>query len=265
MVDGLGALVNDRKTAARGLGDMVLSGAYGRFLRGRPGRELDLYLLNVTDGAAVAGELAGMDESRFTTTGARARYGKPTGLQASAEAAYQFGHKGPDDHAASAVALTGGYVVDVRYQPGLRFEWDRASGDTPKDGKSGEFNNLFPTNHAVYGYADLLGWRNMTALRGTLLLAPRPGHSFSVDVHRFRLLAARGAWKDATGEVLGQDPTGQSGREIGDELDLLYRFPLRKDLTVLAGYSAFFPGAFAKSTGRTRTQGFGYAQVLFKF
>lgn len=266
MVDALGTLVNDRKTAARGIGDMVLSGAYGRFLRGKPGRELDLYVLNVADGAQTAGELTGQDDSRITTTGARARYGKATGLQASAEAAFQFGHRGPDDHEANAFALAAGYIFNVRYKPGVRFEWDRATGDgASTDGKSREFNNLFPTNHAVYGYADLQGWRNMNALKGTLTVAPRQGHVLSADFLRFRLLEARGAWKDDAGEVLGQDPTGRSGDEIGDELDLLYRFPVRKDLTVLLGYSAFFPGRFAQSVGRTKTQSYVYSQVLFKF
>jgi alginate export protein len=266
MVDALGALVNDRKTGARGVGDMVLSGAYGRFLRGKPGRELDLYVLNLTDGAPIAGELTGQDDSRITTTGARARYGKATGPQASAEAAVQFGHRGPDDHEANAFALAAGYIFDVRYKPGIRFEWDRATGDgTPTDGRSREFNNLFPTNHAVYGYADLQGWRNMNAVKGTLTASPRPGHFVSADFLRFRLLDARGAWKDDAGEVLGQDPTGRSGREIGDELDLLYRFPVRKDLTVLLGYSAFLPGRFAESVGRTKTQSYVYSQVLFKF
>jgi hypothetical protein len=265
-VDALGALVNDRKTGARGVGDMVLSGAYGRFLRDKPGRELDLYVLNLADGAQIAGELTGQDDSRITTTGARARYGKATGPQASAEAAFQFGHRGPDDHEANAFALAAGYIFNVRYKPGVRFEWDRATGDgAPTDGRSREFNNLFPTNHAVYGYADLQGWRNMNALKGTLTVSPRPGHVISADFLRFRLLEARGAWKDDAGEVLGQDPTGGSGREIGDELDLLYRFPARKDLTFLLGYSAFFPGRFAESFGRTKTQSYVYSQILFKF
>jgi Alginate export len=266
MVDALGALVNDRKTGARGVGDMVLSGAYGRFLRGKPGRELDLYVLNLADGAPIAGELTGQDDSRITTTGVRARYGKATGPQASAEAAFQFGHRGPDDHEANAYALAAGYVFNVRYKPGVRFEWDRATGDgAPTDGRSREFNNLFPTNHAVYGYADLQGWRNMNAIKGTITVSPRQGHVVSADFLRFRLLDARGAWKDDAGEVLGQDPTGRSGNEIGDELDLLYRFPLRKDLTFLLGYSAFFPGRFAESVGRTKTQSYVYSQVLFKF
>jgi hypothetical protein len=265
-IDGLAALVNDRKTAARGTGDMILSGVYGRFLRGRPGRELDLYALNLRDGARIAGEVTGLRTSRITTVGARARSAPATGFQASAEGAWQFGHRGPDDHSAYAWAAVAGWTFATRYRPAVRVEWDGAGGDAdPKDGRSREFNNLYPTNHPFYGYADLLGWRNMNALRGTLALAPHAGHLVSLDVHRFRLRDAKGAWKDASGEVLGQDVTGNSGRDIGDEMDVLYRFPVRKELACLVGYSAFFPGPFAKTVRGAKTQSFGYAQLLFKF
>ena len=265
-VDLIGALVNDRRTAARGSGDVVLGGAYARLLRGRPGRELDLYTLNLGDGAGASGESPGLDDSRITTYGFRARFAPASGPQASFEAAMQNGHRGPDDHDAHAWAATAGYVFDRRLKPLLRLEWDEATGDgDPRDARSTEFNNLFPTNHAHYGYADLLGWRNMRALRGTLALAPRAGHLLSADVHRFRLREAGGAWKDAGGEVLGHDPSGAAGRDIGHELDLLYRFPLRKQLTILTGYSAFFPGRFARTVRGPGTQHFGYAQALFKF
>ena len=268
-LDALGALVNDRKSAARGTGDVILSGAYARFLRGKPGRELDVYLLNLADGARIAAELGepgGLDSSRYTTTGVRARYGKTTGFLASGEGVLQFGHKGRDDHSAHALALVAGYVFDRSHKPTLRFEFDQASGDgDAKDGKSKEFNNLFPTNHPFYGFADLLGWRNMQALRGTLALAPREGQSLSLDFHKFRLMEAKGAWKDASGEVLGQDPTGAAGRDIGTELDLSYRFPVRKELLMLLGYSAFFPGAFAETVRGDGTQSFAYAQLLFRF
>ncbi len=267
MVDGLAALVNDRRTTARGSGDMILSGVYGRFLRGKPGRELDLYTLNLTDGAEIAGETGvGRDTARVTTFGARARRGLATGLMASAEAAYQTGHRGPDDHTAYAWAVVAGYTFKARYKPSLRLEWDGATGDADaKDGESREFNNLFHTNHGHYGYIDILGWRNMEALRATAAVSPRDGHTLSADIHRLRLREATGAWKDDAGEVLGQDPTGRSGRDVGTEIDLLYRFPLKKDLVCLLGYSALLPGGFAEATRGTGTQSFGYAQVLFRF
>ena len=40
---------------------------------------------------------------------------------------------------------------------------------------------------------------------------------------------------------------------------------MKKELTFLLGYSAFFPGRFAESVGRTKTQSYVYGQVLFKF
>jgi hypothetical protein len=264
-LDALGALVNDRRTAARGTGDVVLSGAYARFLRGRPGSELDVYVLNLADGAPLTGERPGRDETRITTLGARARWAPAVGPQASAEAALQRGHRGPDDHAAHALAVTAGYTFAVRYQPSLRLELDLATGDgDPTDGRSREFNNLFPTNHAHYGYVDVQGWRNMRALRGTVAVAPRPGHLLSVDALQFRLHEAKGAWKDDAGEVLGQDATGAAGKDVGRELDFAYRFPARKQLTVLLGYSLFFPGKFAATVRGAGTQQYAYAQVLFK-
>jgi hypothetical protein len=266
MVDGIGALVNDRRTSARGAGDMILSGTYGRFLRGKPGRELDLYVLNLVDNAQVTGESPGKDSARITTLGARVKKGGAKGLSASAEGSYQVGHRGPDDHTAYAWALVGGYVFGSRFRPSVRFEWDGATGDgDAKDGESKEFNNLYHTNHGHYGYIDILGWRNMDVVRGTVGFVPREGHAVSLDVLNLRLREARGLWKDDAGEVLGQDATGRSGRDVGQELDLLYRFPLKKDLTCLLGYSAFLPGGFAEAVRGKGTQSFGYAQVLFKF
>jgi hypothetical protein len=266
MVDVFGALVNDRRTSSRGSGDVVLSGVYGRFLREKPGRELDLYLLNLADGAVIAGESTARDRTRITTVGLRARRSPPAGVFASVEAAGQFGHRGADDHEAYAWAAILGYTFSGPYKPAVRLEWDGASGDAePRDGRSREFDNLFPTNHPYYGYADLLGWRNMKALRATVTLVPRTGHQVSLDLHHLQVREARGAWKDASGAVVGQDATGRSGRAIGDEFDLLYRFPLKKDLLGLVGYSAFLPGRFAETVRGKGTQSFAYAQVQFKF
>jgi hypothetical protein len=266
-VDALAALVNDRRTAQRGTGDIVLTGAYGRVLRGRSGGDLDLYVLNLGDRARIAGETpAPVDTTRITTVGARARYGRRVGVQASAEAAFQVGHRGPDRHEAHALDASVGYALDSRWRPQVLFTWDAATADgDPRDGRSREFHNLFPTNHLFYGYADLLGWRNMRAVRGTLRLSPREGHSLSLDVHRFRLAESRGPWKDAAGALLGQDATGAAGRDIGDEIDVAYRLPVRRDLGVLLGYSVFVPGRFAERVRGGDAQTFSYAQVLLKF
>ena len=86
-----------------------------------------------------------------------------------------------------------------------------------------------------------------------------------MDYHRFLLAAKRGPWKSAGGAVLGWDPTGSSGRDIGQELDLTVRLPLMKRLGFLAGYSVFLPGAFAERTRGPATHHFGYIQTTVRF
>ena len=102
MVDGLAALVNDRRTTARGSGDMILSGvrpfpAGKTRTRARP-----LHAQPHGRGGDRGETSVGRDTVRVTTFGARVRRGLATGLSASAEAAYQTGHRGPDDHRAFA-------------------------------------------------------------------------------------------------------------------------------------------------------------------
>lgn len=265
-VDAFGALVNDRRTAGRGTGDQAFSGLYARLLRGRKDVELDLYALALTDGLQAQGEVPGTDDQLVGTFGARFRRAPATRAQVGIEAALQRGHRGPDGHEAFAVAAWAAWAFSGRYKPLLRLEVDYATGDEdPRDGTSGEFVNLFPTNHPYYGYADLLGWRNMRALRLTASIAPRKGQVLSADLHDFRLAEARGAWKDAGGEVLGHDPTGRAGTDLGRELDVLWRFPVREELALLGGVSVFWPGDFAKAVRTSRTYRFAYVQVLLRF
>ena len=132
---------------------------------------------------------------------------------------------------------------------------------TPSPG----YINLFPTNHIHYGYADLVGLRNLYDFRLTGAAQVRPKARVEVDYHRFLLAARRGPWKSAGGAVLGWDPTGSSGRDIGQELDLTVRLPLMKRLGFLAGYSVFLPGAFAERTRGPETHHFGYIQTAVRF
>jgi hypothetical protein len=161
---------------------------------------------------------------------------------------------------------TAGYAWRGRWQPHAQFEYDFASGDNdPADGRSREFNNLFPTNHPYYGYADLAGLRNLHDFRVTGAVALHPKVTLELDYHRFLLAAPRGAWKSATGRVLGFDPLGRFGRDLGQEMDLTLRFPAQKHLGFLAGYSVFLPGRFATHTRGPETHHFAYVQTTVQF
>ena len=76
---------------------------------------------------------------------------------------------------------------------------------------------------------------------------------------------AKGAWKDAVGAVLGVDPAGLSGKNVGNEWDIQYWTPVLKDFKLLLGYGRFWPGAFAKATRGNDPENFAYAQFTYAF
>lgn len=262
-------LVNVRRAGAPARpGQQDLSGGYlTRAPKGVSART-EFYGLFLRDGLRTSSELAGAprESVRIFTMGLRRVSQPKTGWRYSLEHAWQFGERGPDPHRATMLVVTAGYAWAGRWQPRLQFEYDFASGDNhPADGRSREFHNLFPTNHTYYGYADLLGLRNLHDLRLTAAAMVHPKLTAEVDYHWFLLAATRGPWKNAAGRVLGFDPTGRSGRDLGQELDLTFRLPVHKNLNFLAGYSVFFPGDFAARTRGPETHRFGYIQTMVRF
>jgi hypothetical protein len=256
-----------RRGAGHRPGNRDLYGVYfTRSPKGSSGRT-ELYGFMLRDGLRVSGERGTAPRlTRIFTLGVRRHYQPATGFRYEIENAWQLGKRGPNTHHAVAAVANAGYTWGGDHRPLLAFEYAFASGDdNPADGDSNEFHNLFPTNHIHYGYADLVGLRNLHDFRLTGAAQVRPKVRVEVDYHRFLLTAKRGPWKSAGGAVLGWDPTGSSGRDIGQELDLTVRLPLMKRLGFLAGYSVFLPGAFAERTRGPQTHHFGYLQTTVRF
>jgi hypothetical protein len=256
-----------RGGAPHRVGNRDLHGAYlTRTPQGASGR-MELYGLFFHDGLRTAGESGTVAEpTDIFTLGFRRTHEPKSGWRYGIENAWQFGERGPDRHRAVAVLGKAGYGWGGRVQPSFVFEYDFATGDNdPADGNSNEFENLFPTNHTFYGYADLVGWRNLHDFRFTATARLHPKVTFETDYHRFLLANRRGPWKDAGGRVLGFDPTGESGRDLGQEVDLTFRLPLHKHFSLLAGYSFFLPGRFAARTRGPETHHFGYIMPTLRF
>jgi hypothetical protein len=266
--DWFAAKVVDRNTLVRGFErGQYLYGIYNQFFRQRP-RHLEVYGLLLRDGRRATGEIpaAGQKATEIMTVGLRSDGVIRPGINYDLEFANQFGHRGYDSHSARAFAGKIYKTLEEEHQFRLGFEYDVATGDRdPADGRSGEFFNLFPTNHLHYGYADLMGWRNMQDFRPMVTFKPAGPVKFDFDYHRFYLLEARGPWKNAGGVVLGFDPAGASGTHVGDELDFTVAFPIQKHLKMLSGYSLFLPGEFAQKTRGPDAQHFFYLQTLVDF
>ena len=235
----------------------------------------EMYFYMLRDSNAIGGELGlPPQDSRIYTYGFRfgatlnavMKAQEPYGVFSEWEVAYQNGRRGPDKHRAAMIVINSGYLWDVPSKPWVRLEYAVASGDNDStNGKSREFHNLFPTNHLHYGYADREGLRNMHNFRVTSGWQLLPKVRFEADLHKFLLAAKRGAWKNAGGGVLGFDPTGTSGRDVGQEIDFTLRLPLWKHVKLMGGYSVFFPGTFAKATRGPETHHWGFEQTVISF
>jgi alginate export protein len=256
-----------RNGAPARAGAQDLSGAY---LTREPKGSLsrwEVYGLFLRDGLRTSGEFASAPKEtvRIATLGFRRVVKPKTGWRYSLEHAWQFGQRGPDGHVAAMFVGTAGYAWPGRWQPRVQLEYDFASGDNnPADGKSREFNNLFPTNHPFYGYADLVGLRNLHDFRATGAMSLHPKLTLELDYHHFLLAEPRGPWKSAAGRVLGSDPLGRFGRDLGQEVDLTLRIPVQQHLNFLAGYSAFIPGRFAIHARGPEVHHFAYIQTTIQ-
>ncbi|HXE74548.1 MAG TPA: alginate export family protein [Candidatus Xenobia bacterium] len=262
-------LVDVRRAGAQHrVGNQDLYGIYSTRTRKDSPDRTELYALFLHDGLRTKGESSAgsIEPTDILTVGFRHLRQPKTGWRYSVEHAWQFGGRGPDGHRAAMLVATGGYQWGGRWQPRLQFEYDFATGDNNRsDGHSGEFNNLFPTNHTFYGYADLVGLRNMHDFRLTAAVRLHAKLTFEADYHRFLLATPRGPWKNAGGRVLGFDPTGAAGRDLGQEIDFTLRAPVTTHLSFLGGYSLFLPGRFAVTTRGPEPNHFGYIQTTIRF
>ncbi|MBL8179730.1 MAG: alginate export family protein, partial [Bryobacterales bacterium] len=110
-----------------------------------------------------------------------------------------------------------------------------------------DFDQLYPTNHGIYGIADQIGRRNAKNVRGGLWLHPErwltvkaEGHSFWLADRSGGLYAFNGAASVAA--VAG----GAASGEVGKEVDVLSEVKLSKHYDIGVQYGHLFAGDFLK-------------------
>lgn len=141
-----------------------------------------------------------------------------------------------------------GYTFDFKSKPRLVLQYDYASGDrSPDDDRNGRFDTLFGARRFEFGPTGIYG-----ALARSNLLTP--GLRVEVQPHSrvdgfvgYRpvwLAQARDSW--TTSGI--RDPTGQSGRFVGQQLEARLRWrPLPGNLVVDIGVAHTFLGGFPRS------------------
>lgn len=231
----------------------TFTGAYGSATSWIPGATVEPYVL-VRHLPTAIGEAGERGSARSDTLGTRVAGRIGTHWSYEGEGLVQRGHVAASDLRASAwlVQVQRHFPTSV-WHPSLLAEANYASGDAdPTDGVVGTFDQLYPTNHAIYGVADRVGRRNTQNGRVGLALRPRAGFTMKVEGNAFWLASRRDALYAAGGGVAVRAvPGGAASTFVGSEFDVLADYRMSRHADVGAQVGHLFPGRFVTTYDRT--------------
>jgi hypothetical protein len=181
------------------------------------------------------------------------------------EVAGQMGRTGDKKLEAWAVGSKFNYQATPKWR--YYFEAAAASGGGSGD-TTRTFDQIYASNHSRYGIMDMQGWRNMTDLSLGVNFKPTKQLSINAEYHKFGLFAADDAWYSDGGRPNSglKDPTGNSGKDVGQEFDIYASFAPDSKSQFEAGFGVLKPGRFIESfANRGDNQVWGYLQYRLRF
>ncbi len=243
-----------------------LHGVYGAIENVLPGSTLEPYLL-LRSTRSVVNELNQRGDLNRYTMGLRA-WAKGLGpWDYNLALVRQWG-----DIADAVIDAWGyyaelGYSIDAESSPRLYVHYNFGSGDEDgSDGRVGGFDNLYPTAHFLYGYNDLVGWRNLRNIRLGAEFKPHPKFGLQFDFHSFWLATGNDALYNVSGVLsVAPPPGGATDLKVGNELDAVFTVPVSKAVSLSGGIGYMIPGPFLKANTPGNGNTFTYLVASYKF
>jgi len=215
------------------------------------------------------------------------------GIDFSVEPTWQWGEEekvaqgnGSGGHSipiqAFGIGVKAGYTFsNIPWSPRVGYELEYASGDdkpgTSKTAQSSSktFDNLYPLGHAHLGYMDIHGFQNIMAHAVRLSAKPSKKLLLKADLWFFEAdeeadalySVAGGVTRYGADQVTSHEGTVNVDDEYGQELDLVAKYKLFKNVGVVGGYSHYFTGDFMEDTNHGTQPGMDWfwLQAAVKF
>lgn len=184
---------------------------------------------------------------------------------------------------AYALAAEGGLTfAALPWSPRVGLEFNYASGDgdanctsaTTCNGTANTFENLYPTNHIIMGYADVMAWRNMVAYSGSLQVIPfnNPSNHLEFRYWNFRRASSGDNWYRAAQNAYFTATPGNRANHLTDEFDLIYTLFFKGNKVAWqTGVSYLLAGSFLDNVAQANlgrdavNQTWGYTQIHVNF
>jgi hypothetical protein len=178
----------------------------------------------------------------------------------------QAGRWASDEIRACGLVVAAGYQWNTCWQPLTKIQYIVGSGDNdPNDGVHGTYDGVFGgADTDLYGWMNLFFWQNLREYRFDFKLTPSNRLNFKTEYHYFMLDAPRDAWY-SPGKSVRRDQTGQSGRGLGHEIDVIASIAVWDYWEMQFGYCLFLPAEFVKQTGMSRSAQWCFLETTLSF
>jgi len=180
----------------------------------------------------------------------------------------QFGQFGRNEIEAYAANGQIGYTwSDCPWKPRLAADFSYASGDRdPADNKQQTFDGVFGAIDTFYGRMNLLAWMNMMDYQAIAQVTPVKGVTLECNYHYLTLASDTDAWYYCSGAPERNGRVGGSGTYLGQEVDLLAKWKISKNLEFFAGYAYFWGGSVVADSPQGRNDAdWAFIQFMYSF
>ena len=169
---------------------------------------------------------------------------KKSELDYELESTYQTGKLGNVDHFAFFQHLDVGYTFNHPWSPRFLLHYDYASGDkNPNDNEDERFDTLFGARRFEYMPTGIVGPFFRTNFQGG-------GWRIIVNPSRDVVLQLKQRWwwlaqsKDSFGSSGLRDPSGDSGKYLGHDLEFRAQWQISMNMDFDVGYWHWFKGSY---------------------
>ena len=242
-----------------------LYGAYGSFKNIIPKATFEPYVLwRVAPSSSALPETLGRGHLNEVTTGLRVNGTLPAGFDYDTEFDGQTGSLGAlSIRAWAGYATAGKTFSNVATSPRVFIEGNYASGTKNPAGREwNTFDQIYPSNHDKYGFADLVGRRNLVQFRLGVEEQPTKKWKLKQAFEGFWLATTNDNFYASSGAIEVPAHPGASSH-IGNELDLVAEYQLNRGLNVGFGYARLFAGQFLRTTTEGHDSGYAYAYFQY--
>ena len=244
-----------------------LYGIYASLRSVIPKSTFEPYVLwRLAPATAALAETVGRGHLDEVTIGLHWKGTLPADFDYDTELDWQTGSLGTASiDARAAYAGVGKRFFQVAATPRIYLEANYASGTKNRTGGHwSTFDQLYPSNHDKYGFADQVGRRNLVQFRAGVEEKPTRRWKLKQAVEGYWLATSNDNFYSSNGAIAVAAHPGVN-RHIGNEMDLVAEYQWVEGLNFGFGYARLFAGSFLKSTTSGHDYSYPYAYLEYHF